>query len=207
MGRASKNALTRDGGLSVIANTSSGRTSLILGVSPSERPDPAPTTIPFGSPACAPESTLLLKSSLYALATPESYFSLASASLATPRKSKYLRNRPFPPAFMDEIWASVQESIRMERTNVTCTPSPRCRPEHSRHITTPYETEAHSGRDEPQSTHASLPGRERTDDRAAGGISCDDEEGMMSCRLCCFERLGVSESATLICVRTAGTAM
>lgn len=44
-------------------------------------------------------------------------------------------------------------SIETERTNDKCTPSPRCFPEHSRHIHIPYVTDTHCGLCVPHSKH------------------------------------------------------
>mmetsp|Transcript_12810 Transcript_12810/g.37370 ORF Transcript_12810/g.37370 Transcript_12810/m.37370 type:complete len:237 (+) Transcript_12810:585-1295(+) len=54
---------------------------------------------------------------------------------------------------------SDHESMVTLLTKEMCTPMPLCAPEHSRHMSAPYVTEAHCGWFEPQSTHLSLPGR------------------------------------------------
>jgi len=51
---------------------------------------------------------------------------------------------------------SDQESMVTERTKLMCTPRPRWRPEHSRHMKIPYDTEAHCGFFWLQSTHTLL---------------------------------------------------
>ena len=53
---------------------------------------------------------------------------------------------------------SDHESMVTDRTKLMCTPMPLWAPEHSRHMSAPYVTEAHCGWFEPQSTHLSLPG-------------------------------------------------
>ena len=53
-------------------------------------------------------------------------------------------------------------SSSSERTKLTCTPSPRWRPEHWRQITVPCESDAHVGSRSPQSAHRSLPGSARS---------------------------------------------
>merc|ERR1719264_1728820 len=63
---------------------------------------------------------------------------------------------------------SDHESIVTDRTKLMCTPMPLCAPEHSRHMSAPYVTEAHCGWFEPQSTHLSLPGRIRISACMAG---------------------------------------
>ena len=42
-------------------------------------------------------------------------------------------------------WTADQASIVTDRTKEMCTPSPRCLPEHSRHMKMPYDTDAHCG--------------------------------------------------------------
>ena len=58
-------------------------------------------------------------------------------------------------------------SIDTDRTNETCTPRDLCRPEHSRHIKTPNETEAHWGDFESQSQQVLLPAMLRSSSSTA----------------------------------------
>jgi hypothetical protein len=100
------------------------------------------------------------------------YFS-AMGFLSTPYFLKCATSLELPPSRIADTSRSFQLSIATERTKEMCTPSPRCRPEHSKHINTPYVTEAHWGPFAPQSTQIELPGSARSSRSTSFAMWCD----------------------------------
>ena len=84
--------------------------------------------------------------------------SSSTMSAGQPASRKAWTNFALPPARMEPSCFSDHPSIVSERTNEMCTPRLRCRPEHSRQKSVPYDTDAHCGWMAGQSTHLSLPG-------------------------------------------------
>ena len=78
-------------------------------------------------------------------------------SLAIPYYAKNELNCSLPSNSIFLIWISDQESMVTDWTKEKWTPRPRCLPEHSRHMNTPYDTDAHCGFFCEQSTQTLFP--------------------------------------------------
>ena len=110
-----------------------------------------------GSLHCLPSAKAWIRSR-YTDAAFELYFAAISVSLAIPYCARKLLSVSLPPDSIFLIWISDHESMVTDLTKEMWTPSPRCFPEHSRHMKIPYETEAHCGFFCAQSTHTLFSG-------------------------------------------------
>ena len=81
------------------------------------------------------------------------YFCGIGVFLRTPCSAKKALHLSLPPTRIIWICFSLQLSMLTDRTKLMCTPNARCRPEHSKHMKTPNDTDAHCGLRSSQSTH------------------------------------------------------
>ena len=114
-----------------------------------------------GIPVNSLPSTLALSISFHSSPVSPEYLSSnpISAQLLPSFSSQKVFHASLPPSSILIISFPLNASIVILRTKEMCTPNPRCRPAHVRHMNVPNLGEAHCGDGAPQSQQLALPGR------------------------------------------------